>query len=151
MALHRWSQHRLRRDRPGRLRTFLQARQLDDLYALQRLRQWHDGIDPLEERTCRFRVLSNPEPELRRNANHAERQDLLQIGRQTGSGDAEVQRVRHQKESPAHPANGSSPASRSKAQVLISGKPTSAVGSVESMLSSNAMPSVSDFALPAQS
>ena len=43
------------------------------------------------------------------------------------------------------------PARRSSAQVRISGRPTSAVGSSDSTASSSAMPSVSIFALPAQS
>ena len=43
------------------------------------------------------------------------------------------------------------PAPRSIALVRISGRPISAVGSSDSIDSSNAMPSVSHFALPAQS
>jgi hypothetical protein len=43
------------------------------------------------------------------------------------------------------------PAARSKALVRINGRPTSAVGSSDSIASSSAMPSVSHLALPAQS
>jgi hypothetical protein len=49
------------------------------------------------------------------------------------------------------PPSGSMPARRSSAQVRISGRPISAVGSSQATLSTRAMPSVSILALPAQS
>ena len=48
-------------------------------------------------------------------------------------------------------SSGSSPASRRSVQVRIKGRPTSAVGSSDSIAASSAIPSASLLALPAQS
>ena len=87
-----------------------------------------------------------------------ERQALGEVD--VGLGGADVETVRHEVErargrhAPAVASgapSGSSPARRNSAQVAISGKPISAVGSSEPTLSTRAMPSVSILALPAQS
>ena len=130
------------------------ARQFADVDGLQRPLKRHHGVHALEKGTCAARVLGQPMLHVRRALQHAQRQHLLDVHRLG----AEVQRVRHQQQPAAArrthaPAlrSGSMPARRSSSLVRISGRPTSAVGSSESIALSSAMPSVSHLALPAQS
>src|ERR1019366_8831700 len=113
-----------------------------------------DGVEALEKGARRPGVLADPVLQARRDADDAERQQLVEPRRL--AGDAEIERVRHQLQRTrlvhATPcASGSRPARRSRAQVRRRGKPISAVGSSESIASSRAMPNVSALALPAQS
>src|SRR6201999_4190036 len=117
-----------------------------------------DGIDALQECASRLRVFRRPVTEPRGDLDHMLRQYLVQLA--ASAFDAEIQRIGYEVQlafgrrrhvlAPAG-SSGLMPASRSIAQVRISGRPTSAVGSSDSIASSSAMPIVSDFALPVQS
>src|SRR6185295_14071276 len=126
-----------------------------DRERLNRLRERADGVDALQKRARRLRVLAQPVAQPRGDTQRAERQAIAEVGR--GLAGADVERVRNEKERSAHrqsvraPASGSIPARRSSSQVRINGRTTRAVGSSLPTLSTSAIPRVSILALPAQS
>jgi hypothetical protein len=126
------------------------ARQLDDVLFAQGPRQRVRLGNAIQAGASSLGVLADPVRDRGRLCQRSVGHDL---GERHLLATAEVQRGRHQEQPAAlgRVHRMRTPAARSMRQVRIKGRPTKAVGSSLSMACSNAMPSPSLRALPAQS